>query len=65
MNMQVLRLPAVSAKVGMKSSAIYRKIHEEGFPKPIPLGPKAVGWLEHEIDEWLTMRAAQRDTVAA
>lgn len=26
------------------------------FPRRIKLGPKRVGWLEHEIDEWLQKR---------
>ena len=31
------------------------------FPKPINLGPRAVGWIESEIEEWLIDRIAQRD----
>jgi len=26
------------------------------FPKNIKLGPRAVGWLETEIDDWLQSR---------
>lgn len=29
-------------------------------PKRIQLGANSVGWLRHEIDEWITQRAAQR-----
>ena len=59
--MQVLRLAAVEAKVGLKHAAIYKAINnQERFPKPIPLGPRAVGWLEHEVDEWLKQKAAKR-----
>ena len=31
------------------------------FPKPIPLGEKAVGWLEDEIIQWQKDRIAERD----
>ena len=23
------------------------------FPKPVPLGPRAVGWLESDVSEWI------------
>lgn len=31
------------------------------FPKPIPLGARARGFLLEEIDAWLAARAAERD----
>ena len=31
------------------------------FPKPIYLGPKAVGWLESEIDAWIDALASNRE----
>jgi prophage regulatory protein len=34
---------------------------EGQFPKPIPLGRRAVGWLESEIAEWQAQRIAARD----
>ncbi len=33
----------------------------EGFPRPIQLGPRAVGFLKTEVDEWLATRIADRD----
>jgi prophage regulatory protein len=58
--MKVLRLPALQEKIGFKHSTIYKWIDEEGFPKPVTLGPRAVGWLEHEVDAWLEVQAAKR-----
>jgi predicted DNA-binding transcriptional regulator AlpA len=26
------------------------------FPKPVPLGPRAVGWLESDVSEWIAGR---------
>lgn len=31
------------------------------FPRPIPLSPKARGWLASEIEQWLEQRKAARD----
>lgn len=57
---RVLRLPDVIARVGLKRASIYLHIGKGTFPKPIALGPRAVGWLEHEIDEWLAARVQMR-----
>ncbi|MEQ1881281.1 MAG: AlpA family phage regulatory protein [Burkholderiales bacterium] len=26
------------------------------FPKPVPLGPRAVGWLESDVSDWIAAR---------
>jgi len=56
MSNQILRLPAVISKTGIGRSTIYAKIAEREFPKPIQLGSRSVGWLESEIDQWLSHR---------
>ena len=58
---RLLRLPAVEAKTGLKHSAIYEGIKEGDFPRQVQLGPKAVAWLEAEIDAWIDRRIAKRD----
>lgn len=62
---RIIRLPAVQDKTGLKHSEIYDRIKLGTFPRQVPLGPKAVGWLEHEIDAWIEERAAERDGGAA
>ena len=56
----ILRLPDVIARVGLKRASIYQRMDIGDFPKPIPLGSRAVGWLEHEINAWLQKRMALR-----
>jgi hypothetical protein len=34
---------------------------KEGFPRPIALGPRSVGWIEEEVDAWIEARRARRD----
>ena len=51
-----LRLPEVMRRVGLSRSTIYASIRAESFPKPIRLGPNAVGWLEDDIDAWMDAR---------
>jgi prophage regulatory protein len=58
---RIIRLPAVQEKTGLKHTEIYDRIKLGTFPRQVPLGPKAVGWLEHEIDAWIEAIAAKRD----
>ncbi len=58
------RLPEVMPQVGLKRSAIYDKIKNGEFPKPISLGPRAVAWIADEIDQWVDARIeASRNAV--
>lgn len=51
----ILRRRQVEKRVGLTRSPLYARIKAGTFPKPVQLGnSRAVGWLEHEIDEWLT-----------
>ena len=52
----ILRLPAVKNRTGLSRSTIYSRISQDKFPKPISLGSRAVGWVESEIEEWLSQR---------
>ncbi len=45
-----LKLPEVQARTGKSRSTIYQGINDGTFPKPIKLGPRAVGWIEAEIE---------------
>jgi prophage regulatory protein len=55
----VLRLPAVKRCTGLSRSSIYARVAAGDFPPQIRLGPRAVGWLEHEIQDWIAERAIQ------
>lgn len=53
MTHKILKLPTVIEKTGCGRASIYRKIAEGGFPTPIKLGERSVGWIESEVDDWL------------
>ena len=55
-----LRLKQVTEQVGLKKTAIHEKIKAGEFPKPYPLGARAVGYLASEIDEWIVARIKAR-----
>lgn len=56
MSHKILRLPAVKEQVGLSRSTIYLKVSKNEFPKPISLGDRAVGWLEEDINNWLSKK---------
>ncbi|MDO8330302.1 MAG: AlpA family transcriptional regulator [Fluviicoccus sp.] len=45
---------------GLGRSSIYKFIAQGTFPKPVPLGERAVGWVDQEIEEWISSRIAER-----
>ena len=55
----LLRLRQVRARTGLSRSTIYLKIKMGEFPAQVSLGPRAVGWLEAEIERWIASRVAR------
>ena len=45
-----LKLPEVRTLTGKSRSSIYKGANDGTFPKPIKLGPRAVGWIASEIE---------------
>lgn len=51
------QLPGVT---GYSIPYIYELIAAGQFPRPVPLGARAVGWLESDISRWQQERIAAR-----
>ena len=49
----ILRLPEVIARTGLSRTNVYRRIAAGTFPAPVALGPRAVGWRESDVIEWI------------
>lgn len=60
MDHRVLRLPEVKTKTGLGRTTIYRMESSGAFPQSIPLGGKAVGWIESEVNAWIEQRMSAR-----
>tara|TARA_R110001583_G_scaffold192781_1_gene359763 strand:- start:14 stop:208 length:195 start_codon:yes stop_codon:yes gene_type:complete len=63
--MRILRLKDVISYTGLARSTIYKYIDAGSFPKPVPLGGRCVGWVESEIQGWITERIERRDIEAS
>ena len=53
---KIIRLSSVIDQTGLSRSSIYKFIQDESFPKQIPLGQRAVGWVKSEVDDWVAAR---------
>ena len=58
MHEKILRMPQVKDYTGLSRTGIYDRIAKGEFPAPIPIGARAVGWLESEVDAWIAHRVA-------
>jgi prophage regulatory protein len=60
-----LRLAEVKMRTGLGRSAIYARIKENEFPKPVPLGTRKdgraalVAFAESEIEQWIQRMIAE------
>lgn len=59
MQVQILRLPRVIERVGMRRSSIYAAVAAGTFPAPVKLGARSVGWPSDQVDRWIQERIAQ------
>ena len=63
--MRFIRKKELRAKVGYSPAHIDRLEKAGEFPKRINLGPNSVAWLEHEVEDWIKARVAERDAAGA
>jgi prophage regulatory protein len=58
---QIIKRPDVEKLTGLSRSSIYRLAANGEFPHPVKIGPRAVGWINSEIESWINHRIAARD----
>ncbi len=58
---RILRLPSVMDKTGLSRATVYRRF---GHIR-VQLGPNSAGWLESDIDAWISARVAASRAGAA
>ena len=58
---RLIRRPEVEKCTGLSRARIYESMDAGRFPRPVKIGPRAVAWVESEIDDWLHQRIAERD----
>lgn len=61
---RILRFSEVVSRTGLSRSSVYGRIRSGEFPNPVPLGGRAVGFIEREVSQWIETLANQRGTAA-
>jgi prophage regulatory protein len=62
---RIYRRNEMPSVTGYHIDHLYEMINAGEFPRPIPLGKRAVGWLERDVARWQAERIAKRDAEAA
>lgn len=52
----LLRLKDVQARVPFSRAQLYKLMEEGQFPKPVPIGLRAIAWRESEISAWISAK---------
>ena len=47
---KILRKPSVLDRTGWSGPTLWRRVKDGSFPPPRQIGPRAVGWLESEVE---------------
>ena len=56
-----ISMSEVLDRICLSKTHLYRKINAGQFPRPVPLGPQKVAFLESEIEGWMTVRLRARE----
>lgn len=56
----IIRLADVLRRTGFSRSATYLLIKKREFPHQVTLGARSVGWIEEEVDAWISERVSRR-----
>ena len=51
--MRLLKRREIETMLSIGKQSIYNLIRANGFPEPVRLSSKRIGWLEHEVVEWV------------
>jgi len=56
---KILRFTELQKRISISRSSIYNRLnpkhksYDPTFPKPVPLGPRLVGFSEAQINDWI------------
>ena len=62
---RILKLKEVLTRTSLGKTTLYMLISNGDFPQQIPLGLRAVGWLESEVDAWILEKIESRNRVTS
>lgn len=57
---RLIRKPELMSMIGLSDATVWRMEKAGKFPKRLQLGGNSVAWLESEVLDWLSAKAAER-----
>jgi prophage regulatory protein len=60
-DVQLLKASSVLKRTALAKSSMYAMIRDGDFPSPVQIGPRAVAWVDEEVDAWIAERIRVRD----
>jgi len=60
-----ISMSEVLDRICLSKTHLYRKINAGQVPRPVPLGPQKVAFVESEIEAWMSARLHARDQYGA
>ncbi|MCC4859899.1 helix-turn-helix transcriptional regulator [Vibrio splendidus] len=57
---RLIRLNEVLVMTGLSRSGMYRSIEKQQFPSQVPIGDRAVAWVESEVQMWIAEKIEDR-----
>jgi prophage regulatory protein len=57
---EFMRWPEVLSEIPIGANTVRDLIARGKFPAPVPLGPRAVGFVRDEVEDWKRERIAER-----
>lgn len=63
MDIRIIRKPELLSMIALSDATIWRMEKRGKFPGRIKLGGNSVGWIDHEVSDWLKAKAAERGAV--
>ena len=57
---RLIRLNEVLVMTGLSRSGMYRYIEKQQFPSQVPIGDRAVAWVESEVQMWIAEKIEDR-----
>lgn len=56
----LLRLPEVQRRTGLRKSKIYLLMRNGKFPEPVKLGARVSAWPDFEVERWVQAQIQSR-----
>jgi prophage regulatory protein len=56
----LIRLPEVERRIGLKRTSIYKAVKAGTLPAPVRVSERLTAWREEDIDRWIEQRVSTR-----